>query len=73
MRSPLLWRICCASFLLLSAVAFTPLVIPQQVDTPFLFGMPRTLWAGIAVSLGLLIVILLAAWAIGEPREGSES
>lgn len=73
MRSLNLWRICCAVFFLLSAVVFTPLVIPQEVDTPYLFGMPRTLWTGISISIGFLIVILIAAWAIGSPQEGEES
>lgn len=68
MRNPIVWRICCGIFLLLSAVTFTPLVIPSDTETPFLIGMPRTLWAGILISICLLIVIIVAAWASAIPR-----
>ena len=73
MRNPILWRICCGIFLLLSAVTFTPLVIPSGTETPYLIGMPRTLWAGISISISLLIVIMVAAWASGTPRRGDAS
>lgn len=73
MRNPILWRFCCAGFFLLSAAAFTPLVIPKDVDTPYLFGMPRTLWAGISISIGLVIVITIASWASSSPKERQES
>jgi integral membrane sensor domain MASE1 len=48
-------------FFLLVGVTFSPLVIPEGVDTPWLFGMPRTLWAGILVSLCLLGLTLASA------------
>lgn len=73
MRNPILWRICCAVFFLLSATAFTPVIIPEGVNTPYLLGMPRTLWAGISISIGLLIMILIATWASSRPQKGEES
>lgn len=73
MRNPILWLICCAVFFLLSVTSFTPLVIPNGVDTPYMLGMPRTLWGGISISIGLLIVILIASWASGRPQKSEKS
>ena len=53
MSPSIVWKLCCCLVVLLAGLAFTPLVIPADVFEPLLFGMPRTLWAG-----------LLIAWAI---------
>ena len=42
----LYWKLCCAAVILLSILCFTPLVIPAHEYRPLLWGLPRTLWAG---------------------------
>lgn len=62
-----LWRVCYTSVVLVSAAAFTPLVIPSGVIEPELLGMPRTLWAGIVVT-GLLVLLTYAATRVYPPE-----
>jgi len=66
-----IWRFCCICTILLSVIAFTPLVIPSETAEPFVFGMPRTLWAGLLVSLGLMITTIVGAWA-ADSEEGGD-
>jgi len=51
-----LWKISCFLFLLLAVFTFTPWVIPVGEFEPFVFGMPRTLWAGILVAVGFVVL-----------------
>ena len=44
----------------LSAVSFTPLVIPYGVAEPYFLGLPRTLWAGLGISLSIYVLLVLA-------------
>ena len=46
---------------LLSALSFTPLVIPAGTAAPTFLGMPRTLWLGILVTGMLVVLTYLAA------------
>lgn len=50
------WRVCCALALFLAALAMSPLVIPEGRAEPMLSGMPLTLWAGMGVALGLVLL-----------------
>jgi len=45
---------------LLCVLTFTPLVIPSGQFMPLLAGMPRTLWAGILIYIGLVLLTLIA-------------
>ncbi len=56
----LAWRICCTAAILLTALAFTPLVIPAGRSTPMLAGIPFTLWSGILISIALVVITFLA-------------
>ena len=67
-----IWRFCCLCSILLSFVAFTPLVIPSKAAEPFVLGMPRTLWAGLLVSLGLMIITIVGAWAANVAEKGGD-
>jgi len=68
-----IWRMCCIAATALSIVAFTPLVISPGRYEPTFAGMPRTLWAGILVSLGLAIVTIVASrFAGGDEDRGEE-
>jgi len=67
-----LWRVCYTGVVLVSAAAFTPLVIPSGVMEPALLGMPRTLWAGIVVT-GLLVLLTYAATHVYPPEIDPEN
>ena len=44
----------------LAVLSFTPLVIPYGVSEPYFFGLPRTLWGGILISIGIYVILVLA-------------
>ncbi len=54
------WRSCRVAALLLAIATFTPAVIPMDTDSPRLFGLPVTLWAGGLVSLAYLALTIVA-------------
>ncbi len=54
------WRVAGFVVFILATLAFTPLVIPYGVAEPFVLGLPRTLWAGMLISLLIYIVLLIA-------------
>lgn len=60
MKSPGHWKIILPLTVLLAAVAFTPAAIPEGVTEPRLFGLPRTLWVSMLVSLSIYAVLIVA-------------
>lgn len=58
-RRKLIWILCQWGVVLLSVITFTPLVIPENTYRPELFHLPYTLWAGILLSLGYTVLILI--------------
>lgn len=72
-KKPLLWKACLFSIFGLCLLTFTPWVIPEGVMEPWLWGLPRTLWAGILISISLIICIVLATFALGEDESRSGS
>lgn len=72
-RGILLWRLCCAGMVLLAIATFTPLVIPAGGHEPMLAGIPRTLWAGVLVSLAMVLLALIGAWVHpSRDKDGSD-
>ena len=59
-KARIYWRLCCTAAILLVALSFTPLVIRPGVFTPKLFGIPYTLWAGILIAIGLVVLTFIA-------------
>ena len=53
------WRAAVVAATLLSAVTFTPLVTPEGVSDPELFGLPRTLWTGLIVAFALVAITFI--------------
>ena len=53
------WKLCIIGAIFLSIFAFTPFVIPKDNYMPMLLGLPRTLWVGILVYMGLIIVTFI--------------
>ena len=68
-HTPTAWRVCCALAILLSILTFTPLVMPVSEPEPFLFGMPRTLWAGYLVSLGFFFLTLWGTYLMVQMND----
>ena len=54
-----IWTIIRIVIIVISILVFTPLVIPKGVYAPELYGMPYTLWVGMAVYFSFLILILI--------------
>jgi len=54
-----IWRFCQWGVVFLSVITFTPLVIPANTYLPKLFGLPYTLWAGMLLTLGYTVLILI--------------
>ncbi len=63
-----LWTICKILFIGLSIFAFTPIVMPQGQATPELFGLPRTLWIGLLISISFIALTALGALFIDKPQ-----
>jgi len=73
MKNRILWNLCIIAFILLCALAFTPLVIPDGISDPLISGLPRTLWAGILLSVSIFVLTVIAAWAsLPGNKGGSE-
>ena len=54
------WIFFAVAVSVLAAVSFTPLVIPYGVTEPYFLGLPRTLWAGLGISLSIYLLLILA-------------
>lgn len=70
MRSKKYWIISCAA-LILVIITFTPLVIPYGTYKPMLLGLPYSLWMGILVSIGLVVLTFIATRVHSE-RESED-
>lgn len=60
-RGRIYWRVSWIGAVILSVLMFTPLVSPSGVIGPEIAGIPRTLWAGILLSIGFVLVTWLAS------------
>lgn len=70
----LYWRLCCLAFVALSALSFTPLVIPPGITEPMFGNLPRSLWSGILIAFAILILTLAGVLVHpdGAPRSEDE-
>ncbi len=59
------WSFYAIAVFILAAISFTPLVIPYGVVEPYFLGLPRTLWAGLSISISIYIFLVLAALTSG--------
>ena len=60
MKNPI-WLIIRVIAVLICLLTFTPLVISPNNTAPYFLGIPYTLWAGIAISISLIVLITLGA------------
>ena len=67
-----LWSCYILVFFILVAVAFSPLTIPSGNPNPQLFGMPRTLWVGLIISILFVLLTILAATVGPQKNEDND-
>lgn len=63
-----IWLLCKILFAVLILLTFSPLVVSEAEARPLLLGMPRTLWGGLLVSLGFIIITLVGAFVINDKK-----
>ncbi len=63
-----IWTFCKILFIVLSILTFTSIVIPEEQTNPTLFGLPRTLWIGILVSLLFILLTIVGAVFINTSK-----
>ncbi len=54
------WIACSLGVVVLCVLAFSPIITPPETSAPLLWGIPRTLWAGV-----LVYVLMVALTLIG--------
>lgn len=54
--------------IILIVVTFSPVVIPKNVDDPFLLGIPYTMWMGFLVSILFVVLAYLVSIVNKEER-----
>ena len=59
-QKKLIFRLSAFAAILLSIIAFTPLVIPEGKHMPALFHLPYTLWSGLIVTFLFVLVTFIA-------------
>lgn len=65
------WKLCVVLVITLSAVAFTPLVMPTGRFQPELFGIPYTLWVSILITI-LLVLLTYIGTRVHPGRNSDE-
>lgn len=68
-----LWQACVVVTIFLIVISFTPLVIPENTAAPYLFGLPRTLWAGIAIYCVLVFITFVGTRAFPHKDDPEET
>ncbi len=73
-KKRLYWRASVLGVAILSVLTFTPIVTPSGEAGPFLAGIPRTLWAGILITVGLVVLTAIATrvYPVYEKQEGDD-
>lgn len=65
------WNACIACAVLLFLFSFSPVVLSPGEPDPSLFGLPRTLWLGLAAYIALVIVTYIGTRV--HPDEGDNT
>lgn len=63
-----IWLLCKIAFIALILLVFSPLVLSEEETTPLFWKMPRTLWSGLVISLGFIIITLVGAFVINDKK-----
>jgi len=63
------WTACSIGVILLCILAFSPLIIPTGKSDPLLWGIPRTLWAGMLVYAVIVALTFIGTRVHPDIRE----
>jgi hypothetical protein len=63
------WTACSIGVVVLCILAFSPLIIPTGKSEPLLWGIPRTLWAGILVYALIVVLTFIGTHVHPDIRE----
>ncbi len=66
------WKVCVAAVVLLSALTFTPLVMPAGIYQPELFGIPYTFWTSFLITI-LLVLLTLVGTRVHPGRNSDDA
>lgn len=66
------WRLCVVLVLVLTVLAYTPLMIPNGVYTPMILGIPYTLWTSFLITVVLVILTYIGSKVHPGGDEGGE-
>lgn len=69
----LLWRACIIGTVLLLALSYSPLVLDVGGTDPWLFGLPRTLWASLLTAFGIVVLTAIGAAVLPTDEESEDS
>ncbi len=64
------WTACSISVVALCVLAFSPIIIPTEGSAPLLWGIPRTLWAGMLVYVTIVVLTFIGTRVHPDIREG---
>ena len=56
-----IWTLIQAAAVVLTLIAFSPLVLNPQVHTPYILGMPYSLGLGVIISILFIVLVILGA------------
>lgn len=72
MKKENIWTIIKLVTIILCMVAFSPIVVSPREHLPYLIGLPFSLGAGILVSIGLILLVILGACFATQNNENNE-
>lgn len=67
------WRLAVVAVVIVSIFSFTPLVLNRSSPEPYLFGMPHTLWASMAIAFVLVLLTFVGAYLHPESGDDEEA
>ena len=56
------WRLCVALVIATLVVTYSPLVLTPSETAPWILGLPRTLWAGFASAVLLVLLTIVGVY-----------
>ena len=60
--NPKYFYICTIIVAVLGILAYSPIVLAPGIIEPVLFGLPRTLWAGLLIYIAIVLLTVVAIY-----------
>jgi len=73
MKNILIWNITKFTAFILAIISFTPLILSPNTHTPYIFGMPFSLGAGILISIIFIVLVVIGALFAPNANEKEET